>query len=371
MIKIFEDNTCKQARSVSYNYNFSKLTGEFARWGREQQDDPPYCEVGPELLDIELSLVADEEDLFDLPEEYKQVVHYGGCSGNCQFCYKGNTGYGNSAITINMPISVLERILQIVPPTLTQIAYGITDIDAHPQLWEIFHLTHQYGFVPNITVNGFRVQEEQATKLAKLCGAVSVSVVKERKSIGYRAIQRLRKAGLKQTNVHFLLSNETYDDAFDIINDLTTLDGGINAIVFLQYKNKINNNNFTPVISPAKYLRLVEHCEKNGVAYGFDSCSAFTFLKAIKLCDIDNENRQRLEQMVESCESTLFSLYINCFDEVFPCSFLEGEKDWQTGIRLLDYKNFSEIWNHPRLTEFRRHNLACKANEKCPCHYNL
>lgn len=367
MIKIFEDNICKLARSATYNYNFSKLTGEFARWGVTPDDDPQYCAAGPELLDIEISSVSDEDDLFELPEEYKSLTTYGGCSGNCRFCYKGNNNYGSGAITINMPISVLERILQIAPKILTQIAYGITDIEAHPQLWEILHLTHQYGVVPNLTTNGLGVTEEVANKLSKLCGAVAVSVVKERKSSGYVAIKRLREAGLEQTNCHFMLSNETYEDAFGVVDDLSKLNPTVNAIVFLQYKDKTGNAGYSPVISPAKYLRLVEYCEKRGIAYGFDSCSAFTFLKSIK----EKNNYQDMLKMVESCESTLFSLYLNCFAEVFPCSFLEGEQDWRTGLRLLDYEDFSEVWNHPRLVAFRQHNLACRASEKCPCNYKL
>jgi sulfatase maturation enzyme AslB (radical SAM superfamily) len=97
------EKTC-QASDGSYNYKFDKITGEFRRWGKTIDDDPEYSPAGPEILDIEISS--------------------GKCSGNCKFCYKGNSVNQDA---VNMTFETFKKIIDKLPKTLTQVAFGICD----------------------------------------------------------------------------------------------------------------------------------------------------------------------------------------------------------------------------------------------------
>lgn len=150
--KVIENNTKKSIRSAKYNYNFDKKTGFFMRWGELPIDDPLYA-PGPEILDVEISA--------------------GKCSGSCKFCYKGNNA---SLDTNNMTFSQFKTILDKMPKTLTQVAFGICDIDTNPDFFQMMEYCRESGVIPNYTCNGFRVSGKIARKTAKICGAVAVSV---------------------------------------------------------------------------------------------------------------------------------------------------------------------------------------------------
>jgi len=102
---ITETEVSKFCRGESYNFIFDKRSGAFARWGKKQEDDPQFSPIGPEILDIEISA--------------------GRCQGNCDFCYKENTS--NKEIE-NMDFNTFKNILDKMPDTLTQIAFGICDL---------------------------------------------------------------------------------------------------------------------------------------------------------------------------------------------------------------------------------------------------
>jgi len=140
-------------QSPRYNYLFRKSDGFFARWGETKQHDPEYSPFGPEIADIEISTVC----------------HGVGCKP-CSFCYKSNTARGH-----NMRLDTFKRVFTALPPTVTQIAFGIGDIDANPDLWAILRHCREYDVVPNITINGDRMTDEHYQRLASLCGAVAVS----------------------------------------------------------------------------------------------------------------------------------------------------------------------------------------------------
>ena len=56
---------------------------------------------------------------------------------------------------------------------------------------------------------------------------------------------------------------------------------------------------------------------------------------------------------VESCESNLFSAYINVEGIYWHCSFTEEHPYWH-GINLADITDFKkEVWNHDEVRKFR------------------
>ena len=122
----------RQIRTPEYNLDFRSEDGFLIRWGKIPSDDPKYSPIGPEILDIEVSTVC--SGIFGVP---------------CVHCYKSNTFKGK-----NMSFDTFKQIFDKMPGNLTQIAFGIGDIDANPDLFKMFAYCRAMNVVPNITING-------------------------------------------------------------------------------------------------------------------------------------------------------------------------------------------------------------------------
>ena len=316
----------KAVRSPDYNYTFDTTNGFFMRWGKTIDDDPEFSPLGPEILDIEISTI---------------------CNGGCSFCYKSNTLRGK-----NMSFETFKTILHKIPRTLTQIAFGIGNIDANPDLWKIMEYcrTNDYNqVVPNITINGIDFTDEQADNLVRLCGAVAVSHYEDDNC--YNAVKKLSDKGLKQINIHKLLCKETLEECYKVINDSKSDKrlAGLNAIVFLLMKPKGKRNKYHQLTSLKEYKELINYAFEKKAAIGFDSCSAPSFLRAVK----DREDYDKLEMLAEPCESDCFSSYINVDGRYFHCSFTEGQDGWD-GVDVLACEDFmKDLWNSPEVERFR------------------
>lgn len=329
-MEISKNGSIKILTSEDYNYAFNNETGMHYRWGKTFEDDPDYSPHGPEIADIEISTV---------------------CHKGCKFCYKSNTGKGQ-----NMSLKTFKAVLDRLPDTLTQIAFGIGDISGNPDMYAIFEHCRANDIVPNVTVNGSGITERHAARLASLCGAVAVS--RYNPNTCYNAVKRLSEAGLDQVNIHQLLSEETLDQCFAVINDAATdsrLTEHLRAVVFLALKPVGRGEKMTPMRSPERYKELVDKAAELGVGIGFDSCSAPLFLKAME----GRSNYEDLEMIAEPCESALFSVYIDVEGMMHPCSFLE--KGFP-GIDVTKCDSFlDDVWNHPRVETWRK-DLLCTAS---------
>ena len=338
-------NGVKTFISDDYNYKFNMDSGYFERWGKTEDDDPQYSPYGPEIIDLELSS--------------------GQCRGNCPFCYKGNTP--------NLPIEYMDfdtykKLFKIINvPTLTQIAFGITDIDANPDFWDIIEFTANNDIIPNYTTNGIGITKDIADKTRLFCGAVAVSVYMHNKEKAYNAIKMYIDAGMTQVNIHFMLSTETMDFAYDVMHDIQTDDRlkGMNAIVFLQYKDKNPQAHFT---SPnfLQFKSLIDCCLDMNVKFGFDSCSSAMFMKAVA----DRDDADKLIQYVDNCESFgLFSGYISYQGIFYPCSFAEGVGEWKEGINIFKIEDFvKDIWYSDKLS--RNRYQSSHSSDKCICKFS-
>lgn len=165
---------------------------------------------------------------------------------------------------------------------------------------------------------------------------------------------------LKSVNMHCLLSEETFERCMEAMRDSKSDPRlkGLNAIVFLWLKPKGERNTFHQLISMDKFKQLIDYAFQNNITIGFDSCSSSNFLNAIR----DNPHYKEIEQMVEPCESTLFSYYVNVEGKGFPCSFSEGI---YKGIDILKVKDFKEVWSGEETLDFRNKVLNTKTSQKC------
>ena len=336
-MQLLDDSLFKACRSEEYNYIFRKADGFFARWGRTKDHDPQKAPF-PEILDIEVST--------------------GDCSSNCPFCYKANT-QGNGQ---HMNLATFSQIIDKME-FLTQIALGITDIDANPDLVGMLEYARKKGIVPNFTMTGFGLNEGLADKISELCGAIAVSVYGHTKNLAYNTIKALTDRGMKQVNIHLLYHSKNEDHVYKVIHDVKTDPRltNLNAVVLLGLKTKGRAEDGFEALSYDRFQKIIEYCFDRSVPIGFDSCSAPKFEEYLKKADIPEGQKKNLLQMSEPCESTLFSFYINYLGQGFPCSFMEGTEGWETGINVLEAEDFvHDVWNHPRIVHWRNRLL-----EKC------
>lgn len=346
-IFISEENGIRICRSKFYNYNFNVETGEFARWGITPSHDPKSAPF-PEILDIEVTTNCNGPD-----------------NKLCGFCYKSNNPNG-----YNMPFEDFKNIIDKMP-FLTQCALG-ADAQGitNPDLFKMMSYARSKGIIPNLTIAD--VSEHVAASLAQVAGAVAVSVYKHAGfDVAFNSVDRLAKAGQKQINLHFMISNRTIEDAYKVTeamkNDPRLKE--VNAIVFLGLKQKGRGVNYEGV-TREQYRELVEHCLENGIPFGFDSCSAPAFIDSV----VDHPNYKQFKMMAEDCESTLFSSYINERGVFFPCSFTENwvEGGWADGIDVLAAEDFvRDVWFHEKTVKFRKElvgNTDCNDCRNCPAY---
>lgn len=329
-----------------YNWVFNVEDGHFLRWGRTKEDDPQFSPLGPEILDIEVSTICH------------------GVSGPCKHCYKSNTGTGK-----NMSFETFKTILDKMPENLTQIAFGIGDIDGNPDLFKMFEYSRQKGVVPNLTINGARMIPEYYDKLSHLCGAVAVSRY-EPKDVCYDAVKQLTDRGMEQINIHMMVSEETYPQCIELIQDCKKDERlkKLNAIVFLMMKPKGERNTYHQLSSIDKFKNIIDKSFEEGINIGFDSCSAPAFLQ----CVDGHERYEEFRMCAESCESSCFSSYINVDGYYWHCSFAEGVSPWK-GINVMSCEDFlKDVWFSEEVCCFRDKILktADKDIRKCPV-YNL
>ena len=340
---VLENDKLKALKSKNYNFIFEKESGFFARWGRTQEDDGD-PELGlPEIADIEISTA---------------------CKQNCAFCYKGNTPNG-----INMTLETYKKLFSKLPASVTQVAFGITDIDANPDMWDIFDYTRSQSVIPNVTINGSRMTPVLYDRLSKTMGAVAVSVgTGYNKDNSYNSIKELTDRGMKQVNIHNMICAENFDYTIQVMKDCKTDERlkNLNALVLLSLKTKGRaENRFNP-LSQEKFNELCKFALDEKINIGFDSCSSHKFFKYLESDNcLSEDEKNRMKQSVEPCESGCYSSYFDAEGFYFPCSFTPGTNGWEDGLNVLECEDFmNDIWNNEKTINFRKNLISC--NRDCP-----
>lgn len=336
---IKENDKFKLLSSPNANYIFNKQDGTMITWGRTIKEDPEVFPA-PTIADIEITTVCD------------------GVKGYlCSFCYKSNNRFGQ-----NMSFEAFKRIFDNLPKSITQIAFGAdSKAKSNPNIWKIMEYSKNNGVIPNITVA--EIDDEVADKLAFYCGAVAVSRYDD-KNVCYDSVKKLTDRGMKQVNIHMMISDYTFNNVIETLYDIKTDERlkNMNAIVFLSLKQKGRGRNHS-VLSQEKFNEIVKKANELEISYGFDSCSSLKFFKSLT-----NNDFEKYKNMIMPCESTLESSYINVHGEFFPCSFMEGEEDWETGMDV-EYTNdfVNDVWNNERVEGFRKKLLETKKTNCFNC----
>ena len=251
--------------------------------------------------------------------------------------------YSAAEVFKNMTLEEFKVLFHKLPITLTQIAFGIGDLqDLDAEMWKIFDYCRHNDYqevIPNVTINGNFLTYEKAHKLKELMGAISVSHYND---TCFDAVKMLTDIGMKQINIHQLISEDTYRECLDLIDSVKKDKrlSKLNAVVFLMLKPKGRGTSLKP-ITKEHYKEIIDKCIKENINFGMDSCSA---------CMFDNITKGKYKKYIEPCESFgLFSCYFNVDGKYFPCSFCEGQGEWKEGLEIkTDF--LKDIWYNKKIT---------------------
>lgn len=377
--KFFEDENVKIVRSLDTNYNFNKKTGYTEMWGKTKDDDIVYSTVGPHILDMEISTICN------------------GLNGRnrCKYCYKKSNGLVERNMSLDTFKTIIDKMsidclkvdfkdgytcyvngLSSLPDhllkksivgayscrrsVLSQIAYGSDSTGvANPEVFNMMDYARECGIVPNITVAN--VSDEIADKFSKVCGAMAISRHDD-KDICYDTVKKLTDRGMDQINIHFVVHKYSKNMAIETMKDIMTDPrlSKLNAIVFLSLKKKGNGEKLQS-LDQEGFEEIMNFAFENNIRFGMDSCSGGKFIKYIK----NREDYDKLIKMVEPCESTKISSYINVDGKFYSCSFCENTDSFKEGIDVVNCSNFvDDVWNHEH-TQKWRNNLLQKNSEGC------
>lgn len=278
----------------------------------------------------------------------------GHCSNNCKICYQGDTNKPN------MTLDDFKTIIDQCKDHINQVALGGKgDPNKHENFKEILEYCRSNNVIPNYTTSGNGLTDEEV-EISKLCGAVAVSVYNQ--GFTYIALNKFINAGIK-TNIHFVVSSETFNDAIRILKGEDIWDrkfpiDKLNAVVFLLFKPQGNG-------SDKKYLCLnkeqISEFSDNLLnpkcvfKVGCDSCM-------INKVSQTRELTKNEKLCVDTCEAGRMSCYISPDMMFIPCSF--GNTS-EYGTLITKDNTIQKIWNNGWMFKMFRETLQ-KNSMSCP-----
>ncbi|MDO4807277.1 MAG: hypothetical protein Q4A07_08515 [Coriobacteriales bacterium] len=164
-----------------------------------------------------------------------------GVMGHCThgvsgLCLKAGIGCYQSGATIaqpNMSVDDFEWIAHQCRHRTNQLTLGGRgDPDQHEEFEQLLCIARENDLVPNFTTSGYGMTAKIAEICKNYCGAGAVSWY--RSEYTHAAIRMLLEAGVK-TNVHYVLGNNSIDEAIRRLRD-DDFPPGINTVVFLLHK---------------------------------------------------------------------------------------------------------------------------------------
>ena len=330
----------------TYYQMFNKLSGFNVRMGKDVNDDPTWCPLGPEIADIE--------------------VVTGSCpkvnSENCRWCYKNNTSAAGKVMTLEQ----FKKIVMGFPRNLSQVALGITGVKSNPYLADMLKWLREYGIVGNLTLTGADLDDEMTDVLCQYCGACAVSCYDKAKDLCYSTIKKLHDTAREKfkrnmsVNMHIVIADFSMTHIMDVLNDIK--DGkvpGLKSVVMLHAKPVGRAKNLDCSLSKENLTKVMKFCLDNDISFGFDSCNGHNVQDI--LVEMGKSN---LCTSIEPCESARISIYCNVEGKITPCSFVEHVFE-DSSIDLLNGDTkLVDVWATDKmLNGFRNCN---KCSTSCP-----
>lgn len=330
----------KHDAKYKYISTFNTETGFYARTGILDENGKdtgvdPFMSSFPELIDV-------------------GVMETCVCAKYCNVdCYQKAIERKGK----NMSVENFEKIMKESSGKIFQCAMGgAGDVDTHENFEDLLKICKKYNIVPNFTTSGIMMTKEKAELCKKYCGAVAVS--EHHAPYTKRAVNLLLNAGVK-TNIHYVLSNNSIDEAITRIEN-NDFPKGINAVIFLLYKpvglgiraNVLHTDD--PRVK--RFFEAIENVDHN-FKIGFDSCTVPALINYTTKVNPDS---------FDTCEGGRWSMYITSDMKALPCSFDNQGMRWSYDISDDTIEN---AWNSDIFENFRsyfRYSCPnCKRRREC------
>ena len=269
------------------------------------------------------------------------------CAHRCKVdCYQNAIGRCGE----NMSVEEYESIMKQCDGKMYQCALGgAGDVDTHKDFEKILSITREHNIVPSFTTSGIMMTPEKAKICKEYCGAVAVS--EHNADYTDRALDMLLNAGVK-TSIHYVLGNNSIEEAINRLKNDSFKDG-INAVVFLLYKNCGELGHSENVLKPndprvKEFFDLINNKTFHH-KIGFDSCTSPGIVNFTDKINLDS---------LDFCEGGRFSAYIDANMNMMPCSFANQNPSWHMSLR--DH-TIQEVWDSELFNKFRY-----SLNHSCP-----
>ena len=316
---------------------FNEKNGTLVRSNITGTNDDPIMRSFPELIDVGIM-------------GHCEAGKKGYCKAAGVDCYQK----GSISSKANMELKNYERIIDEAKGKTFQIALGgAGDPNKHMYFEEILKYTRSNNIIPNMTTSGMDISKKEISLISEYCGAVAVSYYsklengKETNEQTLNTIAQLTT--LIQTNIHYVVSNDSIDEAtYRLENDIWP--GGINAVVFLLYKPVGFGTDRKKVKNDEKTKRFMVSAlrKKHSYEIGFDTCFTPILLDYQDFFEI---------QSIDSCEAARFSMYIDSEMNAYPCSFDNQRGKYKVS---LEKNSIQDAWNSAVFESFRRGFTPCK-----------
>ena len=286
-------------------------------------------------------------------------------------CYQGE----KSRSSKDMSFETFKAIIDQSKGKVQQIALGGSgNPDDHEYFDKILYYARKNGIIPSYTTSGINVNEKTARITKENCGAVAVSWQHDH-SYRDKAIELFIEAGCI-TNVHFVVSNKTINEAIWQLNIPTneenknrtmfgTFPKSISNVIFLTHKpiGNANSDDMLRVDDPRikELAKLIDN-NKASFGVGVDAC-----MVPLLLNHCENINKDS----ISSCDASTYSAYVTADNWLLPCSM--DVHDYKYGIDL-SKNTMQEAWDSELFNSFRSKLsgscIECKSRLDCfgGCH---
>jgi hypothetical protein len=279
----------------------------------------------------------------------------GHCANNCKICYQGDLNIPN------MKLEDFKSIIKQCGSHINQVALGGKgDPNKHENFEEILKFCRLNNVIPNYTTSGNGLTDEEVYITKMYCGAVAVSHYNQ--YFTYNALNMFIEKKMK-TNIHFVVSQETFSDAIKIMNGEDIWNGKfpldkLNAVVFLLFKPQGNGKDKKHLCLTEDNIMMFSKMllePKCKFKIGCDSCMINKVSQVRQLTEVE-------KMCVDTCEGSRMSCYISPDMMFMPCSF--GDKN-VFGRQITEDRTIQKIWTYSFPFKIFRNRLR-KDSMICP-----
>ena len=361
--KLYKDLTILlHSMNIKFNiYSKSKETSFYKKENRYMNKKRRFRVYISNKIDIErlLEVVQDHKDFEKFKEcsKIKNIKHTT-AQMNDKDIIKSIESIDKKIEVVDINIESEDRLFMTTNGILTHNCAlgGRGDVNKHENFEEILKVCKENDVVPNFTTSGLALTQEEVDITKKYIGAVAIS--EYRNEYTREAIKKFVDAGVI-TNIHYVLGNNTIDEAIDKLRN-DGFDKGINAVLFLLHKPVglgSSNNVLQPDCEKVKEFFEIIDTQKFDFKIGFDSCSC---------AGIVNNTKNINDQSMDYCEGSRMSCYIDAQSNMMPCSFGNDNPKYHISLKEVSVK---EAWDSEIFEKFRnslRYSCkSCKDRDNC------